>query len=106
MRVDPAVFIFLEDGTGFFVYSRARKLDVLLQIADAVIFGDVDVSAVDVFVFKDHLEQRGFATSVSADDADALTGSDQKTGIVKKFLGAERFADVLNLYHADKSKNS
>ena len=102
MRIEPAVFIDFENGTGFFVNRLVREGDMLLQVSKRIIFGNVDVSTVDIFLAEDHLEKGGLSATVASDDADAFTGGDEKARVAEKILGSKRLGNVLYLDHACK----
>ena len=81
------------------------EMDVLIQVAERVALGNVDGAAVEVFFAENHFEQRGFSAAVPADDADAFSGYDDETCVLKENLGPEFFANVLYLNHARKYRN-
>ena len=95
----PAVFIGLEHAACLFVHGRVREVQVLLQVAERILLGDVDGPAIEAFLAQNHLEQRGFSATVAAYEPYAFVACHQKAGTVKQHLLAKRFRDVLYLNH-------
>lgn len=62
---DPAIFIGLQYATGLFVDRGVGKVDVLLQVAYGIGFGNVNGAAVQAFLAKNHLEQGGLSTTIA-----------------------------------------
>ena len=102
MFLEPAVFIGLEYAAGFFVHGRVREVDVLLQVADGVVLGNVDASAVDAFLAQDHLEKRGLAATVTAYEPHAFVVAHEHAGTVEQHLLAKGLGNVLDLNHGVK----
>ena len=63
---DPTIFIGLQHAAGLFVYRGVGKIDVLLQVAYGIGFGNVNGAAVQAFLPKNHLEQGGLSATIAA----------------------------------------
>ena len=85
----PAVFIGLQDTAGFLVHGRVREVQVLLQVAQCVFFGNVDGTAVKAFLPENHLEQRGLAATVTAYEPYALMVAHEQARAIEQNLHAE-----------------
>ena len=99
---EPAVFIHLEHAARFFVNRRMRKVDVLLQIANRVALGNVNVTTIDAFLAKNHLEKGRFTATIAPDKANAFVVRHKHARTVQKDLHAKRFRNVLYLNHSTK----
>ena len=85
----PAVFVGLQHAAGLLVHGRVREVQVLLQVAQRVFFGNVDGTAVEAFLPENHLEQRGLAAAVAAHEADALMVAHEQARAIEQNLHAE-----------------
>ena len=99
---EPAVFVGLEYAAGFFVHGRVREVDMLLQIAERILLGNVDGAAVEAFLPEDHLEQSRLAAAVAAHEPHALMVAHEQGRTVQKDLYTEGLGNVLDLDHGDK----
>ena len=84
------------------MYGRVLEVYMLLQIADGVVFGNVDRTAVDTFLPENHLEKGRLSATIAAHEPHAFMASYQKTGTVEQHLLAKGLGNVLNLNHGGK----
>ena len=84
------------------MHGRVLEVDMLLQVTDGIVLGNVDGSAVDAFLSQDHLEKGRFAAAVAAHEPHAFVACHQKAGAVKQHLLAKGLGNVLNLDHGGK----
>lgn len=71
------------------MHGRVREVQVLLQVAQRVFLGNVDGTAVEAFLPENHLEQCGFAATVTAHEADALMVAHEQARAIEQYLHAE-----------------
>ena len=89
-----------EHGEAFFRHRAAGKRQAVLgQVAGGGALDERDVAVVGAFQAGQHLQQRGFAGAVAADQADALAVADDPVEALEEGLGAEMFADGRELNH-------
>ena len=104
--LNPTIFVCLQDATGFFVNGLVLEVDVLLQVSNGVVFGNVDASAVNALLAQDHFKERRLAAAVTAYEAHAFVVAYKETRPVQKDLLAKGFGYVLDLNHGNKDRNS
>src|SRR5688572_25078752 len=77
------------------VLVALELLAALVHVRDLHRVADVDLALVRLLLARDHLEQRGLARAVGADDADDGAGRDGDVEVVDQQAVAEALADVL-----------
>ena len=80
------------------------EVDVLLQVAYGIGFGNVNGAAVQAFLPKNHLEQGGLSATVSAYQAHPLVVAHKQARSVQKDLNSKGFGDILYLDHCNKDR--
>lgn len=71
------------------MYGGMGKIQMLLQVAQGVFLGNVDVPAVQAFLAENHLEKRRFAAAVTTHQAHPLVVAYEQARPVQKDLHAE-----------------
>ena len=85
-----------EHGVDEAVAGRRRLLG---HAADAGAARGLDLAAVEREFPPDQAEERGLPGAVAADEADLVTGRDQRRGVVEELLSLEGEADVAECQH-------
>ena len=81
--------------------TAGHLLDVLTEVADAQFFRHRDLAVVGRFFTDDHPEQRRFAGSVRADEADLFARVQLERGVDEEDLAAVLLADAREGDHAN-----
>ena len=94
-------FGFGEGGFGFIVERDAGDMDPFLgEVADAVVLGLVDFSAIWLKGPTDALHEGGLARAIVAGEGDALLVSDGEGEVLENDAGAKFDAEVFYSEHA------
>ena len=75
------------------------KADVLLQVADAVVFGDADVSPIGLNLPIDQAEKGRLTRTVAPDKTTPLSPSENKGGLLEETMPTKCQADPIELNH-------
>jgi hypothetical protein len=75
---------FRQSQSRFFQYRRPCEMQVLLEMADAIVSWDRYLSGVGLFLPQDESEKSCFAVAVASDQAQTFTGIHLKTDVREK----------------------
>ena len=81
------------------VLVRIELVAALVHVTDLDRFADAHGAGVGLFLAKDHLEQRGLARAVRADDADDAAGGQLEGEVVDQDVVAEGLGEVFRFQH-------
>ena len=75
-----------------------RKIGRLIQVADAQVTFQIDITAVVPFAVGNDVEQRGFSRTIFGNECYPLVVGDRKGYIFKKQIIAKRFGQIFYLH--------
>jgi hypothetical protein len=76
-------------------------MQVLLEVADAIVSRDRYLSGVGLFLPQDESKESRFAVTVAPDQAQTLAGVHLKTDVREKLAGEIRLGKLADLNHDD-----
>src|SRR4026209_847836 len=92
--------LFFRQAQGGFVQGRwLGKVQMLFEMADAIIPRDNDLAGVGLFLAQDEFEERRFAMAIVTDQAQTLAGVHLKSDVGEKLAGKIRLGKLVDLNH-------
>ena len=92
--------IFFRQTQGGFVEDRRLgKVQMLFEMADAIIARNNNLAGVGLFLAQDEFEERRFAVAVAPDQAQTVAGIHLESDVGEKLAGEIRLGKLVDLNH-------
>src|SRR4026208_2093225 len=92
-------FFFRQSQSRFRQYRRLGKVQMLLEMADAIVSRDSDFSGVRIFLSQNKFKEGGLAVAVSTDQTQAIAGIHLKSDVSEKLAREIRLRELVDLNH-------